>query len=213
MRARLTVLIAVFMLFLGNGAIKTDSYAPTLLLIEDQIESSEGAMAMKAREAELWNMIVQKVADDLLIPDDLELAERITHAIENSATEFDVNPWLIVALIRVESAGNPDAISRVGARGLTQVMPATGREIAKDLGIKWEGEQMLHNVETSVRFGTYYLSKLILQFEGNLHAAVAAYNWGPKNIAKRLKRGTPLPVQYPGNVLKHAKLTQNWASS
>jgi soluble lytic murein transglycosylase-like protein len=158
-------------------------------------------------------MIVQKVADDLLIPDDLELAERITHAIENSATEFDMDPWLIVALIRVESAGNPSAISRVGARGLTQVMPATGREIAKDLGVKWEGEQMLHDVETSVRFGTYYLSKLILQFDGNLHAAVAAYNWGPQNISKRLERGTPLPVQYPGKVFKHVKLTQNWASS
>jgi soluble lytic murein transglycosylase len=119
----------------------------------------------------------------------------------------------MVALIRVESAGNPDAISRVGARGLTQVMPATGFEIAQDLGVQWEGDQMLHDVEISVRFGTYYMSKLLARFEGNIHAAVAAYNWGPDHIAKRLRNGQPLPVRYPGKVLGHVTVAQVWASS
>ena len=118
----------------------------------------------------------------------------------------------MVSLIRVESAGNPNAISYVGARGLTQVMPATGREIARDLGIKWEGVQMLYDVETSVRFGTYYMSKLLARFDGNLHAAVAAYNWGPHNIANRLQNKKPLPVVYPGKVLSRASSSAPWAS-
>jgi soluble lytic murein transglycosylase len=168
---------------------------------------------MEARETELWQAIVQKVADDLLIRDNLELAERITKAIEDSSREFGVDPWLVVALIRVESAGNPNAVSYKGARGLTQVMPGTGIQIARELGVKWEGPQMLHDVETSVRFGTYYLGRLLERFDGNIHAAVAAYFWGPENIARRLRKGSPLPVNYPDKVFKHIKVAQIWASS
>jgi soluble lytic murein transglycosylase len=166
----------------------------------------------QAREDELWRAIVQKVADDLLISHNLELAERITRAIEDSSHEFNVDPWLVVAMIRVESAGNPFAVSYKGARGLTQVMPGTGIQIARELGIKWEGPEMLHDVETSVRFGTYYLGKMLERFEGNIHAAVAAYFWGPENIARRIREGTPIPVGYPGKVLRHVVVAQTWAA-
>jgi soluble lytic murein transglycosylase-like protein len=208
LRNRLFVLIALCTLLLSGGTVEPTPYVwPTLLQKSDQ----QITYSMQEREADLWDAIVRKVADDLLIPNDLELAERITRAIEDSSAEFGVDPWLMVALIRVESAGNPAAISYKGARGLTQIMPATGFEIAQDLGVQWEGDQMLHNVEISVRFGTYYLSKLLRRF-GDTHAAVAAYYWGPENIARRLREGKPLPTGYPGKVFRHVNVAQVWAS-
>ena len=214
MRARLIVLVALCALLLSDGAVEPTPFVwPSLLAQSDAQKTSQQIVYyMDAREDKLWRTIVQKVAEDLLIPDDLELAERITKAIEDSSAEFGMNPWLMVALIRVESAGDPTAVSYKGARGLTQVMPNTGIQIARELGVKWEGPEMLHDVETSVRFGTYYLSKLLKRF-GDTHAAVAAYFWGPDNIARRLEEGTPLPTGYPGKVFRHVKVARVWASS
>ncbi len=209
LRAKLFFLIALCTLILGGGTVEPTPYVwPTLFA---QKSDHQIVYSMQEREAELWDAIVQKVADDLLIPDNLELAERITRAIENSSAEFGVDPWLMVALIRVESAGNPNAVSYKGARGLTQVMPGTGIQIARELGVKWEGPTMLHDVETSVRFGTYYLSRLLERF-GDTHAAVAAYYWGPENIARRLRAGTPLPTGYPGKVFQHVNVAKVWES-
>ena len=214
MRARLTVLIALCTLLLSGGIAEPEPFVwPRLLTQDAQKTSQQIVYYMEVREAELWSTIVQKVADDLLIPDNLELAERITRAVEDSSREFNVSPWLVVALIRVESAGNPNAISYKGARGLTQVMPNTGIQIARELGVKWEGPEMLFNVETSVRFGTYYLGTLLERFEGNTHAAVAAYFWGPQNIARRIREGTPIPVSSPGKVFRHVHVVAVWASS
>ena len=214
MRARLIVLIALCALLLSDGTVEPTPFVwPSLLAQSDAEKTSQQIVYyMDAREDELWRTIVQKVADDLLIPNNLELAERITKAIEDSSAEFGVDPWLMVALIRVESAGKPEAVSYLGARGLTQVMPNTGIQIARELGVKWDGPEMLHDVETSVRFGTYYLSKLLKRF-GDTHAAVAAYFWGPENIARRLKEGTPLPTGYPGKVFRHVTVAQIWSSS
>ncbi len=209
LRAKLFFLIALCTLILSGGTVEPQPFVwPTLLAQKapDQI-----VYYMDAREDELWRTIVQKVADDLLIPDNLELAERITKAIEDSSGEFGVDPWLMVALIRVESAGNPAAVSYKGARGLTQVMPYTGVQIARELGVKWEGPEVLHDVENSVRFGTYYLSKLLERF-GDTRAAVAAYYWGPENIARRLRTGAALPVGYPNKVFRHVNVAQVWTS-
>lgn len=211
MRKRLTVLIALCAFLLSGSTVEPKHYVWPTLLTEPRADQVVYSMEQD-REAELWRAIVKKVADDLLIPDNLVLAERITRAIEDSSAEFGVDPWLMVALIRVESAGNPQAVSYMGARGLTQVMPGTGIQIARELGVKWEGPEMLHDVETSVRFGTYYLSTLLERFS-NPRAAVAAYFWGPENIARRIREGSPLPVGYPGKVFRHVTLTQVWSTS
>jgi soluble lytic murein transglycosylase-like protein len=209
LRAQLILLIALCTLILSGGTVEPTPYVwPSIIA---QKSDQQVVYSMQEREADLWDAIVRKVADDLLIPNDLELAGRITRAIEASSAEFGVDPWLMVALIRVESAGNPAAVSYLGARGLTQVMPATGSQIARELGVEWTGPQMLHDVETSVRFGTYYLSTLLERF-GDVHAAVAAYYWGPENIARRIRAGKPLPTGYPGKVFRHVNVAQIWSS-
>jgi soluble lytic murein transglycosylase len=107
-----------------------------------------------------------------------------------SAEEFNVDPLLVLSVIRQESLFEPFAESSAAASGLMQVIPTTGAEIHRELG--WpEGfvTQDLAKPYVSVRFGSYYLSKQRRLFEGNVPAMLAAYNGGPGNSIRWRKRG------------------------
>ena len=186
-------------------------HTPTPLVYGPELPTPEQAAQLEAerrieqyrleRKAELWTQVVDKFAEELRLKRNRPLADRIAKAVDNSSQEFDVDPWLMLSLIRVESAGRPEAVSHVGAKGLTQVMPATGKQIARDLGVEWTDSEMLHDIETSIRFGTFYVRQLLDRFDGDVAIALAAYNWGPEHISGRIKRGKPLPVEYPGKIL------------
>ena len=106
----------------------------------------------------------------------------------------------MLAVIHVESRYNAFAVSPVGAMGLMQIMPATGVELAARTGIPWRGPQTLFDPILNVRMGVAYLRELTNRF-GDIELALAAYNWGPSHIDRRLRRGTPAPVVYPRLVL------------
>jgi soluble lytic murein transglycosylase-like protein len=107
---------------------------------------------------------------------------------------------LILGVIEVESNYNPFAVSPVGAMGLMQVLPSTGAEVAGRVGVVWRGPQTLFDPFVNVRLGTTYLRELRDRY-GSVSVALAAYNWGPGRIDRRLRRGSPLPVVYAGRVL------------
>lgn len=86
---------------------------------------------------------------------------------------------IILSLIRQESAFNEKARSIVGARGLMQIMPATGRQFVKNLKA-----YKLYNPELNVTIGAQYLENLVRRYEGNLIFALAAYNAGMGNVRK-----------------------------
>ena len=113
--------------------------------------------------------------------------------IRENAKRNDLDPHLVMGLILQESYYNPEARSRVGATGLMQIMPPTGRELAQKLRIPF-GEKRLENPEVNIRLGTFYLKHLINLFDGNVYLAVAAYNGGQGNVAKwrRAHRGRPV---------------------
>jgi soluble lytic murein transglycosylase len=110
--------------------------------------------------------------------DDLVLAE-------SQANGFD--PLLFFALIWQESLFEGQAASWAGAQGLTQVMPATGDWIA--LQLRWPDYQAehLYRPYLNVKFGAWYLARQLKDFEGNLFAALAAYNGGPGNATRWLE--------------------------
>ena len=105
----------------------------------------------------------------------------------DAAEAEGVPPLLLLALVRQESSFNPYAVSTAGARGLTQVMPATAAAIAGALGLDWRPES-LFEPETSLRFGARYLAAQLERFDGNVLAALAAYNGGPVNARRWLER-------------------------
>ncbi len=131
---------------------------------------------------------------------DIPLAEEISEAVHRESQAYVVDPWLILALIKVESDGRPHVRSKAGALGLMQVMPETGKGLAAELGEEWRGERQLFEVDTNIRYGTRYLRQLFERFE-DAQIAVAAYNWGPTHIAGRIERGSELPRQYSLKVL------------
>lgn len=95
-----------------------------------------------------------------------------------------VEPELVSSIIRQESMFNPVAVSPVGAIGLMQIMPYTGEEIAGDLNDTTFVVDSLYSPNLNIRFGTYYISKLLKQFNGDKVLAIAGYNGGPHNAKK-----------------------------
>lgn len=100
-----------------------------------------------------------------------------------------VDPYLLVALIRVESRFRPLATSRQDARGLMQVMPGTGVWVAGQLGMPDFHPDDLYRPDVNIRIGTWYLAEVRRWFGDNTVAALAAYNAGDHNVRAWLDSG------------------------
>ena len=94
-----------------------------------------------------------------------------------------VDPFLAAAIIREESQYDSRALSRVGAIGLMQVMPATAQAVARKLGVSQVTRDDLFDQEINIRVGVRYLEQLLQQYGGNVIYTVAAYNAGPPAVA------------------------------
>ena len=97
------------------------------------------------------------------------------------ATEQELDPLVMYALMRQESQFIPAARSYADARGLTQVIPSTGEGIAEQLGDTGFSPDDLYLPYVNVRYGTYYLASNLPTFDGKLLPGLAAYNGGPGN--------------------------------
>lgn len=113
--------------------------------------------------------------------------------IEKNAERNSLDPNLVLAMIRQESAFDAGAHSRAGARGLMQVMPATGREIARRLGLSYSREKLI-DPSFSVQLGTTYYRQVRSMF-GDDELALAGYNAGPYRI-KRLWRAAGADAEF-----------------
>jgi len=109
--------------------------------------------------------------------------------LEEISREQSLDPYLVAALIRQESEFNPKAVSRSNARGLTQVMPATGRQVSRQLGMRAFRTNMLFTPETNLKIGTAYLKTLSDQLQGRWEATLASYNAGKTHVLSWLASG------------------------
>jgi soluble lytic murein transglycosylase-like protein len=127
-----------------------------------------------------------------------EAAQAVTNAVLDQAASSGLDHSLLMAVLVVESRGNYRASSPAGALGLMQIMPGTGRFIARHLAEPWKGKRTLFEVERNIRYGAWYLGYLRETF--SQEAYLAAYNWGPGRIRHRLKEGRGIPSAYPRQV-------------
>ena len=107
--------------------------------------------------------------------------------VEDVSGLYDVSPLILYAIIKQESMYNPWVTSSAGARGLMQVMPETGAEIAKTL--HWPSnykDSDLNRVPVAVNFGASYLRRVYAYFDQNKVAMLAAYNGGSGNTQQWL---------------------------
>jgi soluble lytic murein transglycosylase len=101
--------------------------------------------------------------------------------VQQESRTYGIDPRLLYALMRQESLFNPHATSWVGARGLAQVMPATGEGIARQIDMADFATDDLYRPYVSIRFGAYYIAQQITTMEGSIVGGLAAYNGGPGN--------------------------------
>ncbi|KKP89078.1 MAG: Transglycosylase SLT domain protein [Berkelbacteria bacterium GW2011_GWA2_35_9] len=96
-----------------------------------------------------------------------------------SSNEFGLERNFIAAVIFTESRFNKDAVSRVGARGLMQLMPATARGVANSLNMTDFSDSRLNEPAVNIRLGSAYLKQQFDKYNGNYDAILAHYNGGP----------------------------------
>jgi soluble lytic murein transglycosylase len=99
--------------------------------------------------------------------------------VQAEATRTGLDPFLVAAVVREESNYHPRAVSRAGARGLMQLMPATAQPMAEVRGLSFRGGDLLDEPGANIHLGTSFLASLLKDF-GDPRLALAAYNAGPR---------------------------------
>lgn len=161
-----------------------------------------GTVATTAAE-QLLQRPARRAARGRMTPEMADMLQR-------ASRHFDVDAHLVMAVIHVESAFNPRAVSPKNAIGLMQVLPST----ARDLGLQeLQGksvEQLMVDPRVSIVLGTKYLAEQLARFNGNVELAVAAYNAGPGAVVKAGLRVPNFPEtqQYVRRVLSLARSYQ-----
>src|SRR5581483_1621809 len=113
--------------------------------------------------------------------------------IKKQASAAHVDPYLVAGLIRQESEFDPQARSRSNARGLMQLLPSTARSMARKVADRRARRYTLANLyvpDINLVYGTFYLKKVLDQFDGTPEYALAGYNAGENRVVQWLRDGS-----------------------
>lgn len=102
------------------------------------------------------------------------------------SSEYDLDPLLVLSIIKTESNFDKNAVSIRDAKGLMQIMDKTGEWAAKEIGINYFMPNMLFDPKLNIQMGCWYLANLETEFK-DLDLVIAAYNGGSGNVTKWLK--------------------------
>lgn len=108
--------------------------------------------------------------------------------VKKEAAANNIDPYLILAMIKAESGFNKNAISNKQAKGLMQIVESTAQDIKDRLNIEVDIDD-LYNEETNIKLGCKYMNYLIDKYDGNYYIAICAYNAGLGNVDKWLEQG------------------------
>gem|GEM_PF-354429 len=187
----------------------------------DQILGSEAAMASdiqdgiteKSKELpEVKMMKIQMILERLKTGLPLKSKLRLAQLIYQESLQYNYDPELVLAVIITESSFYNWSKSKVGALGLMQILPTTGRDVAKAKNMPWRGTRTLFDPHINIKLGIHYLAELHDRF-GNLEVALTAYNYGPSRVAAMQRHGGQLPRAYSTRIMniykKFLELDQN----
>jgi soluble lytic murein transglycosylase len=169
-----------------------DAHAEWLFLLADKDRQGRTGLARLAA-AEGWHHLAIDAANEAAASDALELRfpPAYGEVFRQRGQALDLPATELMAIARRESAFFPAARSPAGARGLMQLLPSTGRQVARQLGVA-PAASALYEVEDNVLLGSAYYRQLLDRFGGNRVKALAAYNAGPNRVEHWLDSGLPL---------------------
>ena len=160
-----------------------------LMLRFDKLGANRLSITAAHRLIELSS--AERIAETPLFIQRFAYPDHYARLVETQAGEFDIAPQLLYGLIFQESHFEPAARSHAGARGLMQILPGTGWEIARSLNYPNYSNELLDFPIVSIRFGAYYLRWARDFAGGNDTAALAGYNAGPRKARYWLSRTEP----------------------
>ena len=116
--------------------------------------------------------------------------------IRREAAKHRLDPAWIAAEIRAESVFDPNARSSADARGLMQVLPATGAGVAAKIGLPWTGGDSLFDPDTNIALGTAYLRQLMDRYGGKPYQVIAGYNAGPAPLGRWISQRPTMDADF-----------------
>jgi soluble lytic murein transglycosylase-like protein len=176
----------------GTGTTATPAQAAPVQPTEAEL--ARQASAPGSDSADVEDQIAARIAEEhhgseraSLVDeaiDKFDIDESLAQDIYDVAQEEGIEPKLAYGLVKTESAFKQRAVSHVGARGLTQVMPRTAAWMVP--GTKADD---LYDRKTNLKLGFRYLNQMIDKYHGNVRHALHAYNRGPGTVDRVLKKG------------------------
>ncbi len=146
-----------------------------------------------------------KAIDDFQIGFSDDEVEQLTNTIYEQSQKYHYDPLFVLAVILTESSFKKGQVSNKGARGLMQVVPFVGEDLASRSGVDWKGTQTLFEPETNIRLGTMHLFEQILKF-GDVKKALVAYNVGEARLRGIMRDRKPIPKNYLNKVMENYKM-------
>ncbi len=167
-----------------------------VFLIKDKYELHKIIDYQRNRLIEMEEKLkIFQVIEDFQIGFTEDEKAQLASVIFEESQRYKYDPLLIMAVILTESTFKKGQVSGMGARGVMQIMPATGKAMAEKAGLEWEGSQQLFDPVTNVRLGTLYLFEQIIKFK-DVRQAIIAYNLGETQLRGKLRMNKPVPRQY-----------------
>jgi soluble lytic murein transglycosylase-like protein len=199
--AKLLAIIA-FTFTLGFAvASGPDSVAANVRLTQ-QLGTARALLTAREGELELAKLELSRVSAVMDNSQRYRIPADLAASIYDIAISEGIDPQIAYSLVNVESEFFHRAVSPVGALGLTQVMPSTGRMLQPGLE-----RADLFDPQTNLRLGFRFLRELLVRYNGDVDLALHAYNRGPTVVDKILQKGGDPANGYADAVLKGAGQT------
>ncbi len=175
-------------------------------LIVDKYDLEKQIDFQQVRISELEAKLqVFKAIEDFQIGFTEDEIKTLTDVVYAESMKYDYDPMFVLAIILTESSFKKGQKSHAGARGLMQVVPFVGEDIAGRSGVAWQGSKTLFEPEVNIKLGTQHLFEQVLKF-GDIKKALVAYNMGETRLRSILRKNRPLPRTYLNKVMEHYKM-------
>lgn len=190
--------LAVFIYLIQSGLL--------IFLIKDKFDLERQIAFQQKRITELEERLqIFKAIEDFQIGFSDEEVGQLSDVVYTESRRYHYDPMFVLAIIITESSFRKGQVSPKGARGLMQVIPYVGEDVAMRADVDWEGMQTLFEPQSNIKLGTLHLFEQILKF-GDVQQAIVAYNMGETRLRGLIRQNLPMPKQYLKRVMDNYKM-------